>query len=186
MSRKTNFDIVCVISKLQAIRPISVSKYNTIQRGLFTVGLFFLLTQYAHGQSVLHFARAAYGNSQDTRIAITNPNSYHADVQLTFYSADGNPIGNGMVNPVSYRIGPRSEFSMLASELFAAGSGDGWIQATSSSSGLSGFYLSGDFVKTLEGAETGTPQLIQSFRFFMMSIVAFDIVIINPVHRAQT
>jgi hypothetical protein len=163
-----------------------VSKYNTIQRGLFTVGLFFLLTQYAHGQSVLHFARAAYGNSQDTRIAITNPNSYHADVQLTFYSADGNPIGNGMVNPVSYRIGPRSEFSMLASELFAAGSGDGWIQATSSSSGLSGFYLSGDFVKTLEGAETGTPQLIQSFRFFMMSIVAFDIVIINPVHRAQT
>jgi len=158
-----------------------VSKYNTIHRGLFTVCLLFLLTQVAHGQSVLHFARAVYGNAQDTRLAITNPNSYHADVQLTFYGADGNPIANGMMNPVSYRIGPRSEFSMLASELFVAGSGDGWIQATSSSSGLSGFYLSGDFVKTMEGTETGTPQLIQSIPFLWdVQSSRSDIVIINP------
>ena len=78
-----------MFSKLRAIRWVRVSKYNTIQRGLFTVCLLFLLSQAAHGQSVLHFARAVYGNAQDTRIAITNPNSYHADVQAVRAAIDG-------------------------------------------------------------------------------------------------
>jgi hypothetical protein len=41
---------------------------------------------------------------------------------------------------------------MFASDLFAASAVDGWVQATSSTAGLTGSYLLGDFSKALEGS----------------------------------
>src|SRR5260370_8888929 len=47
---------------------------------------------------------------------------------------------------------------MLASDLFAASKIDGWVQVTSSTSGLGGYYLAGDFASAL-GVEESSPAL---------------------------
>src|SRR5207237_3142924 len=92
---------------------------------------------------------------------VTNPTSNYADVQFALYGVDGNPVSSGLVNPVRYRVAPKGQVSMLASELFAASKIDGWIQVTSPTSGLAGYYFSGDFVTSLEGAEASVPLTAQ-------------------------
>lgn len=139
-----------------------VSNINTIKRSLLTLTLLFLVVGSASGQSVLGFPRAIVDGAQDTGVAITNPNPYFADVLLTLYAPDGTPVANGLINPVSYRIAPKSQLQMQVSKLFAAGNAEGWIQVTSTSSGLIGYYFNGDYRETLEGAETALPMLNQS------------------------
>src|SRR5262249_25954784 len=119
--------------------------------------------------------------SDQTGIAIINPNPYFADLQLTFYDADGNPIADGAINPVNYRIGPKSELQMMVRDLFVSPAAEGWVQATSTSSGLSGFYFTGDFSTTLDGsapAPSLTAQVIPLIR--EESSTHTDLAIVNP------
>jgi hypothetical protein len=65
--------------------------------------------------------------------------------------------------------------------VFAASKIDGWIQVTSPTSGLAGYYFSGDFVTTLQGAESSVPLTAQ-----VVPVIRDDasnkteLVIVNP------
>src|SRR5438105_5966669 len=134
-----------------------VTKVNTLLRVLYTVAIYLILANVANAQTVLNFANTSVNDHSNAGFAVTNPTANFADVQFTIYGSDGNPVSSGLVNPVRYRIAPKGQISMLASELFAASKIDGWIQVTSPTSGLAGCYFSGDFVTTLEGAEPSIP-----------------------------
>lgn len=158
-----------------------MSKSNTFRGALCSLGLIILLAQSATAQSVLNFPRAHHEGAEDTGLAITNPNAYYADVQLAFYASDGSLVANGLINPVSYRIPPRSQLSRMISDLFAAGRVEGWIQATSTSSGLVGFSFTGDFATTLEGGEPAVPMLAQSLPLLREGpTTRTDVNVINP------
>src|SRR5262249_54111637 len=52
-------------------------------------------------------------------------------------------------------------------EVFAAAGADGWVQVTSGTTGLSGFYLSGDFAGSLGGSDSAgqmTSQMLPAIR----------------------
>jgi hypothetical protein len=179
--RRNSSEATCFFKRLQVSLWTGVSKSNTTRCTLFTLALLVLFAQAAAAQSVLNFGRAVYDGRLDTGVVITNPNPYPASVQLTFYGPDGNPIANGMVNPVNYQIGPKSELQMFLHELFIANGGDGWIQATSTSSGLAGFYFSGDFSSTLDGSESLSPLLSQAIPLIREEQNTHtDLMIINP------
>src|SRR6185295_14266728 len=60
-------------------------------------------------------------------------------VQFTFYQPDGSMTGTtSLLNPVVYHIPPKGRFSLPAAEIFGGKLQTGWIQATSSVSGLAG------------------------------------------------
>ncbi len=179
----------CVVNRLQALNRHGVIKRNTLLRVVYTLGVSLILSQNALAQddtrslrSVLNFVKATVSDRMDAGIAVTNPTSNYADVQFTFYGLDGNPISPGLgVNPVRYRVAPRGQVSMPASELFAGSRADGWIQVTSPSAGLLGYYLSGDFTTALEGAEASpalTTQVIPILR--QDQVNSTDLVVVNP------
>jgi hypothetical protein len=158
-----------------------VAKVNTFLRLVYTLGIFFVWSQSAHAQTVLNFANTAVNDHVNAGFAVTNPTSNFADVQFTIYGLDGNPVSSGLVNPVRYRVAPKGQISMLASELFAASKTDGWVQVTSATSTLSGYYFSGDFATTLEGADSAagsTSQVVPAVRSDENATT--EIVILNP------
>jgi hypothetical protein len=181
LSRRTNFHVACFFNRLQAAACTRVINSDTTRRALFTLVLVLLLAPSLAAQSVLNFGRAVVDGRQNTGIAIANPNPYFANVQLTFYGFDGNPIANDMVNPVNYSIAPKSELQMLVSDLFLGGSVQGWVQATSPSSGLVGYYFTGNFSTMLDGSGSVTPlttQVIPLIREDQNTHT--DLMIINP------
>ena len=139
-----------------------MNKINTLLRGVYTLGLCLILSQFAVAQpgqdpkSVLNFVKATVSDQSNAGIAVTNPTANYADVQFTFYGFDGNPVSSGLLNPVRYRVAPQGQISVLARDLFAVSGVDGWVQATSLTPDLIGSYLVGDFAKTLEGAAPAT------------------------------
>src|SRR5207237_8565476 len=110
--------------------------------------------------SVLNFVQTPVNDRSNASFAVTNPTSSYADVTFTFYGLDGNPVSSGL-NPVRHRVAPKGQISMRATELFATSKADGWVQATSATSGLTGFYLLGDFTTTLQGSEPAAPLVTQ-------------------------
>lgn len=134
-----------------------VSRFNTVLRSICTIAFVAALAQAAAAQSVqsaLNFTGTAAGDAGPSSIAITNPTSNFADVQFTLYNSDGT-LAPAPVNPVSYRVGPKAQISKKPDEIFGAHRA-GWIQATSLTPGLEGFYFVGDFKNTLEGAEAAS------------------------------
>lgn len=132
-------------------------KFNTPLRVVYTLGVSLILSQAAYAQqdkTVLNFVKATVNERSNANFAVTNPTSSYADVQFTFYGLDGNPVSSGLVNPVRYRVAPKGQISMRASDAFVASKTDGWVQVTSPTPGLGGFYLLGDFTTTLEGSES--------------------------------
>jgi len=111
--------------------------------------------------SVLNFAKATVSDRSNAGFMVTNPTTNYADVQFTYYGVDGNPISSGLINPIRHRLAPKGHLSMRASDLFAGLRADGWVQVTSATAGITGFYLSGDFTTTLDGAESAVPLLDQ-------------------------
>ena len=89
----------------------------------------------ARAQSVLKFPRITSGRSSRTLLTVTNPTGRFADVQYTFYAMDGPVATSHPVNPVRYRVPPHGTLSLFSDEIFEADV-SGWIQATSSVSGL--------------------------------------------------
>src|SRR5687768_8111941 len=113
------------------VRKCRVIKTNTLLRVAFTLGVSLILSATAHAQSVrsvLNFARTTVNERVNAGIAVTNPSSAYADVTFTLYGLDGNPVTSGLVNPVRYRVAPKGQVSMMASDLFAGSRADGWIQ----------------------------------------------------------
>src|SRR6266852_3502175 len=125
-------------------RGMRVIKVNTLLRVVYTLGLSLIWAHSVSAQTVLNFANATVNDHLNAGFAVTNPTSNFADVQFTIYGVDGNPVSSGLVNPVRYRVAPKGQVSMLASDVFAASKIDGWVQVTSPISGLTGYYFSGD------------------------------------------
>jgi hypothetical protein len=101
------------------------------------------------GQSVLTFPRIMQAQDfKTTGFALVNPTAANASVTYTLYGEDGNPVGTA-----SQTIPAQGQLSRLASEFFPGATTAGWIQATSSTAGLQGFWFSGDFSTFADGAE---------------------------------
>ncbi len=155
-----------------------------------TLALLVLLSPLARAQSVLNFPKLIHAGQSRTGISVTNPTPYYVDVQLTLYGLEGNVVSAGVVNPVSYRVGPNAQLSMIADEFFAGGNLgglqglqglQGWIQATSSSSGLIGHYTAGDFSSTLEVSEAPVALSSQWIPFLREDeATSSSVVVINP------
>src|SRR5262245_43894671 len=145
------------LQRFRVAEGIGVTKINTLLRVVCTLALYLILSKGAFAQSTLNFAKATVGDRFTAGFAVINPTSNYADVQFTYYGLDGNPCSSGLVNPVRYRVAPKGQISMRANDLFPGSRGDGWVQVTSATSGLVGYYMSGDFVSTLQGSESASP-----------------------------
>ncbi|PYS48516.1 MAG: hypothetical protein DMG13_25425 [Acidobacteria bacterium] len=159
-------------------------KFDTPLRVVYTLGVSLILSLPAAAQSVLNFARTPVNGRFKTGLTVTNPTPNYADVQFTFYGFDGNPVSSGLVNPVRYRIAPKGQISMLATDIFAASKIDGWVQATSPASGLIGSYISGDFASKAEASEASpalTSQVIPIIPIIRNDqINKTDLLVLNP------
>jgi Family of unknown function (DUF5719) len=158
-----------------------VTKFNKILRVGYSVGLYLILSQAAYADTVLNFVKTTINGRLNASFSIANPTSNYADMQFTYYGIDGNPVSSGLVNPVRYRVAPKGQFSMRASELFAGSTADGWVQVTSTTSGLTGIYLYGDFATTLEGSDSApglNEQIVPVIREDQMNKT--ELVIVNP------
>src|SRR5262249_19114688 len=110
---------------LRAAEQIRVIKSKTILRVGYAIGIYLILSQAAYADTVLNFLKATINDRLNTTFSIANPTSNYADVQFTYYGLDGSPISSGLVNPVRYRVAPKGQMSMQASELFAGPRADG-------------------------------------------------------------
>ena len=170
-----------------AAKGLRVIRINTLLRVVYTLILSLIWVHSVSAQTVLNFANATVNDHLNAGFAVTNPTSNFADVQFTIYGLDGNPVSSGLVNPVRYRVAPKGQISMLASELFAAAKTDGWVQVTSSASTLQGYYFSGDFATTLGGAESApalTSQVLPVIRNDQSNTTEIDI--LNPGTTTST
>jgi hypothetical protein len=175
------------IKHLQSFDGRRVIKVNTLLRVVYTLAISLIWVQSASAQTVLNFAKTTVNDQVNAGFAVTNPTSNYADLQFTLFGADGNPVSSGLLNPVRYRLAPKGHISMLASDVFASSKIDGWVQVTSPTTGLTGYYFAGDFVTTLEGAEPSKPLAVQ-----VIPVVREDdankteLVIVNPGSASST
>ncbi len=104
-----------------------------------------LLEVGAAGQSRLDFPRVSLGAGSLTGIAIVNPNPQSAQVTLTAYGPDGQPLqGANFVNPVTVAIEAGRQFSNVTAGIFGSGldpATPAWVRAESAAAGLTGFFL---------------------------------------------
>lgn len=99
-------------------------------------------------QSTLNFPRALSAAERgSTGFAILNPGGATAMANFTLYDSSGAAAAT-----TSRQIPARGQLSRLASELFASSAPKGWVQVTSTTSGLQGFWLGGDFATYTDGA----------------------------------
>jgi hypothetical protein len=111
--------------------------------------LLILLPTLAYGQSTLNFPRVMQPQDlRTTGFAFVNPVSAPADMTLTLYGEDGSTQAS-----VTQTVPARGQFAKLASELFPASNASGWIQVTSPSAGLQGFWFGGDLNTFADGAD---------------------------------
>ena len=162
-----------------------MTKFNTLLGAGYTLGVYLILSPSAFAQNppatVLNFVKSTISERSNVAFSVTNPTSNYADVQFAYYGLDGNPVSSGLVNPVRYRVAPRGQIAMRASDLFAGAKADGWVQVTSPTAGLTGFYLSGDFATTLEGSDSApalTNQILPVIRDDQSTKT--ELVIVNP------
>ncbi|HLH29934.1 MAG TPA: IPT/TIG domain-containing protein, partial [Terriglobia bacterium] len=119
-----------------------------------------LLTAAANsfGQSVLNFPRVISTPQSFTGLAISNPTSAEASITFTAFQPDGTLFTSaGGQNPLTVTIPAGGQYAHLATEIFSgSGTFNGWIQATSSTTGLVGFFLNANNTITdLDGAGAG-------------------------------
>jgi YVTN family beta-propeller protein len=102
----------------------------------------------AYAQTVLNFPRVISSAGTFTGIAVSNPTAAEVSVTFTAFQADG-----GMQNPITVKIAAGGQYAQVFSEMFGGSSFNGWVQATSSSKGITGFFLNGSAALTdLDGA----------------------------------
>lgn len=96
-------------------------------------------------ESILNFPRIDLDPQKLTGIAIVNPSTSAATVTLSLYQPDGELAKlNGKSNPLQISVGPESQYARVISEIFGTSetlAGGAWLQATSPSDDLTGFFL---------------------------------------------
>lgn len=131
------------------------------------------------GQSTLNFPRAyTPADLTTTGFAIVNPGPTDASVSLRLLSATG-----AVVSVSSQVIGARGQIALLGSEYFQNPAATGWVQATSATAGLQGFWIGGDFSSYTDGADGAVSAADQ-----VLPLVAgqTEINIANPGNAAIT
>lgn len=108
----------------------------------------------AYSQSTLNFPRAfTTTDLATTGFALINPGTGNAPVTFTLYSATG-----AVVATSSKMLPPAGQLALLGTELFPGATQPGWVQLTSTTSGLQGFWVGGDFATYTDGADS-TPAM---------------------------
>jgi hypothetical protein len=101
------------------------------------------------GQSTLNFPRAyTPADLTATGFAVVNPGSTDASVTFRLLSASG-----ATVSVSSQVVRGRGQLARLGSEYFQNAATAGWVQATSATPGLQGFWIGGDFSTYTDGAD---------------------------------
>src|SRR5262245_24925201 len=158
--------MICDAPKVELCHPIDASPMNRVVRLtghserktvrflkpsaalLFTLAL----SATAWSQSRLNFPRGfSPADLRTTGFAIVNPGPENAVVAYTLYGGSGQVIASS-----STTIPARGQLAKIGlgpTELFQDASAVGWVQATSTTAGLQGFWLGGDFVTYADGAE---------------------------------
>jgi YVTN family beta-propeller protein len=110
-------------------------------------------------QTILNFPRVISNSSLFTGLAVSNPTAAEVSVTFTAFLPDGTQFAaTGVQNPVTMKIPAGGQAAKLSTEVFGSRDFNGWVQATSSSSGLTGFFLNGASALTdLDGAGSVAP-----------------------------
>ena len=138
-------------------------------------------------QSVLNFPRVLSSETVFTGVAIGNPTSGEATVTLTAYGADGT-LAEGGENPTTVTIAAGGQLARQHRELFGDGEFNGWVQATSGTAGLTGFFLNANPALTdLDGALAGESggELILPFIAGMAPSLT-EVTVVNPGQETAT
>jgi hypothetical protein len=150
-------------------------------RAVFLCMCVFLFVQEGRAQSILNFAYVVQDAQTHTGISVTNPTTRYAEIRFTFYDRTGASPASGMANPVRYRIPPKGQLAMFASDIFQTANLQGWVQATSETAGLAGSYLVGDFNSSLAAGESFYGLSDQVLPLIKEdAVTATEIVIVNP------
>jgi hypothetical protein len=139
------------IAKVQTIRDAWVSFFNrqTGGRGWVDTSL---QTSPGTTPAELYFPHFQGDRRHFTGVALANWGSIAADVQLTAFDNSGNQTGGSAVNPRVVTLGPGQHVDMLGEQIHGLSLDDarnGWIQARSSSSQVTGLFLEGDVDSSL-------------------------------------
>ena len=144
---------------------------------LFTLAL----SATAWSQSTLNFPRGfSPADLRTTGFAIVNPGPANALVTYTLYGAAGQVIEtSSQTIPAGGQV---AKLGLGATEIFQDASAVGWVQATSTATGLQGFWLGGDFVTYANGAEAAgtTSELI-----FPLVAEHTEINVANPAESSK-
>jgi len=113
----------------------------------------------AAAQTVLNLPRVISNSSLFTGLGIGNPTTANASVTFTAFLPDGTQLSApGLQNPVTLQIPAGGQAAKLFSDIFGSRDFNGWVQAASSTKGLTGFFLNGNTSLTdLDGAGAVNP-----------------------------
>lgn len=136
-------------------------------RNLGLVFSLFLIALPARADTRLIFPRVIFQNGIFSGIAISNPTGSPATITLTAYNLDGTTLTTaGTSNPVTppTQVASGGQYLNLASQVFDPTGVLGgstpkyfWVEVTSATSGLAGFYIEGNNPTTYQyGGDLGT------------------------------
>jgi len=157
------------IAQLQNIRNAFIPYFNQQTGGL---GYAVTNLQNAPGTTPtqIYFPYFQGNSNRYTGIGVANWGTTPADVSFQAIDNSGNPINtpSNIINPRMITIAPGSQIALLAEQIHGLSLNDprnGWIQARSSSSQVTAFFLDGDIDQNfLDGAVAGN-QVYNNFYF---------------------
>jgi hypothetical protein len=142
------------------------------------IGVILLLPFPVNAQSTLTFPRIMDPvDFAVTGYAVVGFTTAAASATFTLYDAKGN-AARSSVQPVP----PGGQIAKVGSDLFPGATVSGWVQVTSSTSNLRGFWLGGDWVNTTDGAEAASPA---SQLLLPLITTQSEIEIVNPTKSGQ-
>jgi len=125
-----------------------------------SIALLLFFAGQSFSQTVLDFPRVISNSGVLTGIAVSNPTSADTSVTFTAFQPDGTTvIGTGVTNPVTNVIPAGGQIALQFAQIFGgAADFNGWVQASSNTTGLTGFFVNGNPSNTdLSGAATIQP-----------------------------
>src|SRR3990172_3809371 len=126
-----------------------------------------------HAQSALIFARVIEpAEFATTGFAVTNPGPTDATVDFRLYNIAGQTLSSATRN-----IPARGQFAKVASELFPNTGAAAWVEAASTTTGLRGLWVAGDFVNFADGADSAVSS---SELVLPLATAQSEINIVNP------
>ena len=146
---------------------------------IFISVLFFPICSRA--QSTLNFPHVLGPLQFDaTGFAVVNPGATDATATFTLFGLDGTSLKTS-----NQGIGARGQLARLASELFPATFVAGWVQVTSPTTGLQGFWFGGDFANFGDGSEPAAsaselvlPMITPSSELHVVNTSSTDVTVI--------